>query len=108
MRRRRLRLLLAVLLYLTLDLSVPEMPGAFVFDPTGSVESIQAGRGRTAVEAVALPVPSGRVVLLAGLGEVKDRPVPTPAVEHHGRPVVRWRPRAASSADPTSSSEDSH
>ena len=43
-RRRGLRLL--ILIYVALDLSLAEMPGAFVFDPAQSVESIDAARGR--------------------------------------------------------------
>ena len=37
MRHRRL-FVLAVLLYVTLDLSLPGMPGVFVFDPADSAE----------------------------------------------------------------------
>jgi hypothetical protein len=41
---------LAVLLYVTLDLSLPMMPGAFVFDIEDSVESAQSHRGRPTPE----------------------------------------------------------
>jgi hypothetical protein len=58
----RRRLLLAVLIYVTLDLSLPSMPGAFVFDPGDSVESIQMSRGRTAVEAACPLAPARHLV----------------------------------------------
>jgi hypothetical protein len=35
-----------ILIYVGLDLCLPDMPGAFVFDPAGSVESIAVARGR--------------------------------------------------------------
>jgi len=38
------RVLLTVLVYVTLDLSLASMPGAFVFDPDDSVESVQMTR----------------------------------------------------------------
>lgn len=54
----RRSLLLALLLYFSLDLSLPELPGAFVFDPAGSAESVEVARGRLAAEAVVLPAPA--------------------------------------------------
>lgn len=41
-------------MYVALDLSLPSMPGAFVFDPGDSVESLQGNRARTPVEVVPL------------------------------------------------------
>jgi hypothetical protein len=38
--------LVALLIYVTLDLSLPAMPGAFVFDADDSVESLQSARAR--------------------------------------------------------------
>jgi hypothetical protein len=99
-------LLVAVLLYVTLDLSLPAMPGAFVFDPADSIESIQAGRGRAATEVVMPHVPSGDAVLPSRRPEINDRRTPTPPVERRGRPFVSYLSRASS--DPPSSSEDSH
>lgn len=46
---------IAILIYVTLDLSVPGMPGAFVFEPDESVESAQTSRLKTAGEGVPLP-----------------------------------------------------
>jgi hypothetical protein len=37
-------LLLVILVYVVLDFSSPEVAGAFVFDPAGSVDSIDVGR----------------------------------------------------------------
>jgi len=39
-------LLLGILVYVTLDLSLAEMPGAFVFRPADSVETTQGARFR--------------------------------------------------------------
>lgn len=49
--------LCALLIYVALDLSLPELPGAFVFDLDGSVDSIGAGRARPS-KIVDLPKPS--------------------------------------------------
>jgi hypothetical protein len=40
------------LVYVSLDLSLPSMPGAFVFDPADSVESVQNGRARPGISAI--------------------------------------------------------
>jgi hypothetical protein len=54
---RRRALLVVILVYVALDLSLPTMPGAFVFDPADSLESIQTARGRTTARVVVLPSP---------------------------------------------------
>jgi hypothetical protein len=38
--------LVGLLIYVTLDLSLPAMPGAFVFEADESIESLQSARGR--------------------------------------------------------------
>jgi hypothetical protein len=38
--------LVGFLVYVTLDLSLPAMPGAFVFEADNSVESVHSARGR--------------------------------------------------------------
>jgi hypothetical protein len=48
-------LLLAILVYVTLDLSLAGMPGAFVFDAADSVESVHRPRARGAATLVAVP-----------------------------------------------------
>lgn len=49
--------LVALLLYVTLDLSLPAMPGAFVFEVEDSVESVHGGRSRSPVEVGPLAQP---------------------------------------------------
>jgi hypothetical protein len=51
------RALVALVVYVTLDLSLPAMPGAFVFEPADSVESAQGSRGRVAGDVRLVPVP---------------------------------------------------
>ena len=98
--------LVAVLIYVSLDLSLPMMPGAFVFDVGDSVESVQISRGRVAAEvqrafAYRSPLVSQPRV------EVDDRQlVPHREVTPRGRPVVNVLPRAA--LNPAPSSEDPH
>ena len=47
--------LLTIAVYVSLDLCMAAMPGAFVFEPAESVESAQAGRARAPAELAALP-----------------------------------------------------
>ena len=74
-------LLVAVLVYVTLDLSLPSMPGAFVFDADDTVESIQRARIRDAVD-VAVARGSARQTTV----------VVTRQITVH-RPVAPLRPR---------------
>jgi hypothetical protein len=104
--RCRRGLLLAILVYVGLDLSLPAMPGAFVFEAADSVESI--GGGRVAVRVVALPTtsasPAQASVQLHG-----DLPRRVPAgceVSPPRHPMARCLPRAADT--PPASSEDPH
>jgi hypothetical protein len=103
---RRL-LVLAVLIYVTLDLSLPAMPGAFVFEPADSAEGAQV-RARGATETVALPAQARDpgFVLFQALLEVKERLSPVRSAERHGQPVVSWRSRARYDSAPPS--EDPH
>ena len=99
-------LLLAVLIYVTLDLSLPAMPGAFVFDPAESVESTQS-RARAAAETVALPAAArDAFVRSRPLLEVKDRLTPPESVERRRGPVMGRR--ADAPHDPAPPSEDPH
>jgi hypothetical protein len=101
------RVLLAVLVYVTLDLSLPSMPGAFVFDPAESVESAQMSRGRMAADVVPLPA-----ISRAGLATAAPRVDVAHRVEAQadrgdpGYAVVSRLPRAALSPPPAS--EDPH
>ncbi|HSE03413.1 MAG TPA: hypothetical protein VLK35_04580 [Methylomirabilota bacterium] len=104
--KHRTALLLAILLYVTLDLSLPTMPGAFVFEPADSVESTYA-RARTVVEIVVLPTPTPDALVLSRPPvDVKDRLVPSVSAERARRPVLAWRSRALH--DPAPPSEDPH
>lgn len=95
-----------ILLYVTLDLSLPTMPGAFVFDPADSVESTH-GRARSVVEIVVLPAPApDACVLFRPPVDVKDRVVPIVSTERVRPPVLSWRSRAL--LDPAPPSEDPH
>lgn len=105
--KHRPALLLTILIYVTLDLSLPTMPGAFVFDPADSVESIQSTRARAAAEVVILSVTGGGAVLWSRRPpESTDRVTPASQVERRGHPVKTWSSRAP--LDPAPPSEDPH
>jgi hypothetical protein len=100
--------LFAVLIYVTLDLSLPEMPGAFVFDPAGSVESVEVVRGRVASEAVVLPAPATRTFLEGHVpqSDLRHRLVMTEFSVPWRAPVNHLRRTTA--APPSPSAEDPH
>jgi hypothetical protein len=76
---------LVLLVYVTLDLSLPAMPGAFVFDPSASVESAQMNRGRAA----------GDVVLRPARPPLSPPPAPARIHAPQGpRPVARANPES--------------
>jgi hypothetical protein len=103
---RRL-LVLAFLVYVTLDLSLPAMPGAFVFEPADSAEGTHI-RARVGAETVALPAEAcGAASTLFQLRlDGKERLAPVGPVEQRGRPVVARRARVP--VDFAPSSEDPH
>jgi hypothetical protein len=105
--KHRRRLVLAILIYVTLDLSLPAMPGAFVFEPADSAESTQI-RARAAVETVALPAQTRdpRFVLFQPPLEVKERLAPASSAKRRGRLVASSWPRAPHDSAPPS--EDPH
>jgi hypothetical protein len=99
--------LCAVLVYVTLDLSLPAMPGAFVFEPADSVESIQSTRGRGSVEVVVLPAAFlSAALILTPRAETQGRPAPTRETTPGIRVAPRHWPRATLS--PASPSEEPH
>jgi hypothetical protein len=104
--RHRWPLVLAILIYVTLDLSLPGMPGAFVFEPGHSVESVQ-GRARANVETAILhvPVPDIDLRLRAPL-LLNERPTSAVGPARARRPAAPRR--APSPPDPVSASEDPH
>jgi hypothetical protein len=97
----------AILIYVSLDLSLPAMPGAFVFETADSAEGAQV-RARAAAEIVALPALARdpRIGLFQPSLDGEERPAPLTSVERRERPVVSWRSRAQ--PDAASSSEDPH
>ena len=104
--------LLAVLVYVALDLSLPAMPGAFVFDAAGSVESAQGGRARGAGALVTAPPSTGQTS--ATQPQVPARPprplVTSAAAGARELPRLASRPPrgAADSAPAAATSEDPH
>jgi len=99
---------IALLVYVALDLSLPSMPGAFVFDPAHSVESASGSRARGPAEAVAAPRPADPIAapVPSSVAVVRARAV---------RPIARptWRrlvglPRVALAPAPARASEDPH
>jgi hypothetical protein len=102
---RRSALFVAILVYVTLDLSLPAMPGAFVFDPGESVESVQHTRARAAAEAVILPAAARDAFALARVPhDMRDRPASTrPAA-----PCAHVPRRSGLLDEPAPPSEDPH
>ena len=100
--------LLAILIYVTLDLSLPAIPGAFVFAPDDSVESVQVNRGRSAAEVVVAPPLAGHSSVLSQPSiDLRILLVPRIEVTLPPHPVVNRLPRGAIVCSaPTS--EDSH
>jgi hypothetical protein len=104
--RRRL-LLVVVLVYLGLDLCLADMPGAFVFDADGSVDSISLVRARPDARVVAIPAPSPESLLLRPPVRNDVRPRPASSAGRRGpRVASACLPRAACAS--LSPSEDPH
>ena len=105
--RHRCALVLAVLIYVTLDLSLPGMPGAFVFAPADSVEGTQvrARGGAEAVAPLALARDTGLVPLRPPL-DSKERLAPASSAGRRVQPVGSWQSQALYESSPPS--EDPH
>jgi hypothetical protein len=102
----RRRLLLVILIYVALDLSSPAVPGAFVFEPADSVESIQTPRGRATARVVVLPLPAEHAFLaLQPRTDLRPRQL-AGEVTAFARPVVSRLPRAR--CERARPSEDPH
>jgi hypothetical protein len=99
-----LSLLVALVLYVTCDLSLTTVPGAFVFDPDDSVESVN--RGRIGIEILPTVVMASTVAQQAPVMVADHRQVTPDEIVSVGRPVVNVLPRAA--LDPAPTSEDPH
>lgn len=85
---RRHGLLVALLVYVTLDLSIAAMPGAFVFDAGGSVESAHRRCERG----------SGEVVVRAEPASARCLPAPPVRVTGDTATMIRLQPRPRSVA----------
>jgi hypothetical protein len=103
---RHRALLLAILMYVTLDLSMPAMPGAFVFAPDDSVESAQGSRGRGSARVV-LPLPKDPSVLSGSAIQPTERPRPLIRVAPPKSRAMSSLPRAILGPAP-SPPEDPH
>jgi len=101
------RLLFVVLIYIALDLSLASMPGAFVFDPDDSIESVQMSRSRDVAGVVTALVPArdpGAVV--ARQVAVRPRFVPMPSIP--GMPLRTGDGPRTATPEPAPPSEDPH
>ena len=103
----RRALLVAILVYLTLDLSLPAMPGAFVFEADDSAEGTRVVRGRLVVEVVVLPIlNAGSFVLPSPHIDLRHRLSPLSDVDRLARSAAQCLPRSVCSL--SSPSEDPH
>jgi hypothetical protein len=80
------RLTLCVLLYVTLDLSSPFVPGAFTFDLDDCVEGVHSGASTYARRAAAAALPARKPVARPELSPRSPGP-PRPEGRH---PVIAW------------------
>ena len=58
-------LVLAIVVYSTLDFPLAAMPGAFVFDPADSVETVQSRNGRAGIDVKPLMFLTVRSLVIA-------------------------------------------
>jgi hypothetical protein len=102
-------LLLVLLVYVTLDLSLPGMPGAFVFDPAGSVESTSRVRESVDAPPVSLPAPdsSGRHATSEAVALLRARIEADRSTRRSEHPLPRATV-ARAPAHSTGASEDPH
>ena len=99
-------LLLAILVYVSLDLSLPGMPGAFVFEPSETVDSAQ-GRGRATADMVIVLGSVGYRVLPPLTITSDDRPLPSSGGNACVTcPAVKRLPRAV--PEPARPADDPH
>ena len=103
----RPRLLVAIVVYLSLDVALPSMPGAFVFAVADSVETVQRTRTRG---AEGVPVALAPTLYLpsvpARLTGIRREPGPTRDVPRVSPRVSK--PSRAPAPEPAASSEDPH
>ena len=84
---------MVVLAYLTLDLSLASMPGAFVFEPDQSIETTQNGRARAADVLAGSVQPTGLVAAV-----IAEPSVTLGSIRSRDAVSARFRPRVVSPA----------
>jgi hypothetical protein len=101
-------LLVVILIYVVLDLSSCEMPGAFVFDAASSIESINVTRASTTASVFILPTSAREFFVLPqhARDDLRHRLPQGREVAYVSLPVVNRLPRATCASP--SSSEDPH
>jgi hypothetical protein len=100
-------MLLAILLYVTLDLSVPAIPGAFVFESVDSVEISSGRTGQGKAEISVLPtLARDSFGVSQPPVDLRDRLAANSNVALLGHPILNRLPRAT--LDPAPPSEDPH
>ena len=100
-------MLLAILLYVTLDLSLPTIPGAFVFESADSLEISSGRAGENNAAAAALFVLArDSVVVSQPRVDLRDRSAVIGTGALPGHPVLNRLPRAT--LDPAPPAEDPH
>jgi len=92
-----------------LDFSSPQVAGAFVFDPSGSVDSIDVARARLteAIVTVSMPSRDSALPLQPPHGKIRFRMPSNGEIPVQRPRRVNHLPRATTTA-PLSSSEDPH
>ncbi|MDO8477375.1 MAG: hypothetical protein Q7W02_14500 [Candidatus Rokubacteria bacterium] len=98
---------MAILLYVTLDLSVPTIPGAFVFESADSLEisSGRAGEGKAEISVLPALARDSFGVSQPPI-DLRDRLAANCNVALLGHPILNRLPRAT--LDPAPPSEDPH
>jgi hypothetical protein len=101
-RRGWLAIFLLLVIYVALDLSLPAMPGAFVFDPAHCIESVQTREGREpGVQPTASLLP-GSQIFAQTPADVGDVSSPTTEIRGPSFHVVNRLPRAMLAPAPAS------
>ena len=100
-------IILVILLYVTLDLSVPTIPGAFVFESVDSLEISSRRPGENKVDAAALPALARDSFSVSEPPlDLRGRLAANSNVALLGHPILNRLPRAT--LDPAPPSEDPH
>ena len=104
--KRHPALLLAILLYVSLDLSLSMMPGAFQFDPAESVESLQGSRARAVPIREVAPPAAPAAALVPRPVDITHYRIPTRPADSRWRLAISASSRISS--EPAAPSEEPH